>query len=206
MLDRAWDRLFPNRPDFLALLKDQVDGALEAVGVLLQWMDDPREEHLRRIEEIEKRADEIRIDLSNQLAEAIETPLDREDTNTVSNRLDDVTDATKFCALQLHALSLQPEDAMKRMVENLRSGLHHLRESLENLPAHLDKAQQANRRAMHAQRDNQHVYVETLSSILDDPLPRNMLGRHETYKQLLRIGEQIQLTSKLLEHAIHKLQ
>jgi uncharacterized protein Yka (UPF0111/DUF47 family) len=200
-----WESLVGRGPDLLGLLQEQADVAIEAAAKLAGWLEREETRAVDDIERTEAAADKIRIELNHQLAEAIETPLDPEDTGSLSNRLDDITDAVKFTALLLDALAMPSEEPMRRMVANVVKGLKAMRETLGHLPAEMDEAQRANRGSMGAHRDNQHLYIETLPSILREEDAGTMLGRCEIYRQLLRISAHLQLAAKQLDHALQKL-
>ena len=93
----------------------------EGMLALYEFMETPLEEKGRRVEEIEKEADELRRILIEGLNLTFVTPMDREDLFALSRTIDDVCDYAKSTVEEMLLFEVKPNEHLKKMAEILSS-------------------------------------------------------------------------------------
>ena len=114
--------------NFLVLLAQQADKTREGLEMLEQYFKSHDSADARRVEQIEKEADELRRILIDDLNRAFVPPIDREDLFTLSRAIDDVLDYAYTTVDEIQLFELQPTELMAKMVAILREAadeLHH---------------------------------------------------------------------------------
>lgn len=201
-----WRRLFRPPVDLLALLRAQADHALRALDAVLAWCDQPGDAAVREVFRIENEADVTRGTLVLELSEAFESPLDREDVNDVSRRLDDVVDGMRNMVREASALKVVPDDTLRHMARHIRDGLVQLKASLEALPADPSAALTLADASRHCQRPNDRIYAEALSALIDTQDFRTVLRQREAWLLMLGLSRLVELCGEGLMHAVNKLE
>src|SRR6266478_1957923 len=87
--------LFEPSVDFYAMLNHQSAKTLEGMEALAAWFKDGAGDRGQRVRELEKQADDIKLDLEKRLVESFVTPFDREDIYDLSARMDEIINAAK---------------------------------------------------------------------------------------------------------------
>lgn len=200
-----WRRIFPPRTDFRALLLEQAGFTQEAVAALHAWTNSQAEGDLDAVVRIELESDEARQRLAHALAQAYETPLDREDINDLSRRLDDIVDAVRSVERKIRILRATPDDFLRRMLANIGGGLDHLRAAIEALPRNLPAAWKMADQARHSQRLTEELDAEGLSRLLDLDDHKAIFRQREVYHDILTVGKRLEATGEDMLHAINKL-
>ena len=113
---------FPERRDFYKMLSAQAAKVEEGMLALHEFMDSADPGEGRRVEEIEKEADELRRQLIDGLNRTFITPMDREDIFALSRTIDDVCDYAKSTVEEMLLFQVGPNQHLKKMAEILSSG------------------------------------------------------------------------------------
>jgi len=200
-----WQKLFPPGPNFLGLLGDQLTHARRALDAFLQWCDAPNEANMEAIFQIENEADNVRRDLVAALASAFDTPLDREDVDDLSQRLDDITDAVRNTVREATALRVTADDPIRQIIIHLQEGLTELQHALGSLPKDRHAALEHSARARHAHRLNERIYTPALVELLESEDFRFILRQREAYRMMVHLSELVELCGEEFEHAVNKL-
>jgi len=95
--------LFSKDTTFFEILEGQASMAHQTALALQQMVRDfpNREEHARRIDEMESQADTLAHQLANKVDSTFVTPLDKEDLHEFAHQLDDITDFIDSCAARI---------------------------------------------------------------------------------------------------------
>ena len=112
--------------NFLQLLAQQADKTREGLEALEGFVKTMDETHSRRVEQIEKEADELRRILIDELNRSFVTPIDREDLFTLSRTIDDVLDYAYSTVDEMMMFAVQPTELMLKMVSILREAAEEL--------------------------------------------------------------------------------
>lgn len=200
-----WQRLFPPAPNFLQILGFQLNYARKAADALLEWCDDPKKSALETVFALEAEADNVRRDLVNALSSAFDTPLDREDIDDLSQRFDDLVDHVRNTVREATALNAQPEAPIREMIVNVQQGLIEMQHAVGALPKDRHGAMEHSAKARHAQRLNERCYTTALAALLETDDFRHIIRQRELYRLFIRLGEILELSGEVLEHAVNKL-
>src|ERR1043165_1173016 len=101
---------------FLQLLAQQTEKTREGLEMLENYFKTHDPAHARRVEQIEKEADELRRILIDDLNRAFVTPIDREDLFALSRTIDDVLDYAYTTVDEIQLFQLEPTELMRKMV------------------------------------------------------------------------------------------
>lgn len=117
---RLIDWLLPREDRFFFLLEKQAEVAQTAIPILGQFVEEGADyEDIReRVTSIEKEGDRIVDEMLKALQNTFVTPIDREDLQEVSKRLDDILDYVNLAARSLVIFALTSPSPP--MVEQLR--------------------------------------------------------------------------------------
>lgn len=201
----VWERLFPPGPNFLRMLGYQLNHARKALDAFLQWCDHPDDSSVEAVFNIEREADDLRSALVLALTSAFETPLDREDINDLSQRLDDIVDQIRNTVREATALDVRPDEPIKQMIKNTQEGLVDLQHAIGELPRNRHGALDFAAKARHSHRLVERVYTRALADLLKSDDFRVIFRQREVYRQMIRLGEIVEVCGEELEHAINKL-
>jgi len=203
-------RLFRPRPDrFIQLLIQQADYTVQGVEALLEYVNNPSEEHALAVKKMEKEADEIRRILIEELNRTFVTPLDREDIHALSRAIDDVLDYAYTTVDEMVILDVKPNAYVQRMVSLLRDAAYEIHLGVLRLSDHPGVAEDHAVRAKALENRIETVYREALAELFH--MPRDvdhvveMLKLRETYRHLSNAADRGDEAANVLTDIVVKL-
>lgn len=119
MKNSLFERFKPKENKFYILLTEMADVVVTAADLIVQAVQQTsHQDHViyyNLVKEQELKGDAIQEKIFNELNDTFITPFDREDINTLSSRLDDITDLINSCAkrIMLYNPKSIPESALK---------------------------------------------------------------------------------------------
>ena len=128
---RFIELLLPRENQFYEFLERQAGVAKDAVGVLQRFVDgDTDYQGIRSgVTAFEKEGDALVEAMLGSLAKTFVTPIDREDIQALSKRLDDVTDYVNTTARSIGIFAVeQPTPAMRQLFDTLLQACDQLNE------------------------------------------------------------------------------
>jgi len=201
-----WSSLWGKpHPKFSEMLDQQLSLAAQGLRQLEAWCRNPSQELVDDIFRLETEGDKARAVLAVALAEAFETPLDREDLNALSCKIDDLLDETRSMVRIGWALKVQPEPNICEMVANLHDGVVQLRAAVAHLPGQPVEANQMARKARRPLRLNERLYSSGVSTLYDGDDMKNIFRQMELYHAVIRLSEDEESLADQLDRAIYKL-
>lgn len=96
--------LFPKEKDFLGMLIKQAEKVQQGTEYLVEFINNPNEENMKKVLQTEEEADELRRLLIDDLNRAFITPFDREDIFALSRAIDDIVDYAKSTVEEMTCL------------------------------------------------------------------------------------------------------
>lgn len=202
--------LFRNRSaHFLQLLAEQADKTREGLDTLERYFKTQEPPDARRVEQIEKEADELRRILIDDLNRAFVTPIDREDLFALSRAIDDVLDYAHTTVDEVEMFQLQPTELMQKMVtilreaaEELHLGVLQLRERPQLALQHATRAKQLENRA-------EGLYREALTELFQEPKTLEdvmlMLKKREIYRHLSNAADRGDEAGNIISDIVVKM-
>lgn len=119
MKNNLFDRFKPKENKFYFLLKEMTDVINNAANLIVDCVQQTNHEDYvtfyKKVKNEELKGDVIQDKIFNELNDTFITPFDREDINSLSSKLDDVTDLINSCAkrIMLYNPKSIPESAIK---------------------------------------------------------------------------------------------
>lgn len=113
-LDRIIQALLPHDEQFFVLfdkLSKTIVEAAETLRTLPSQARNEREATVKKIEELEQRADSITHEIYTELNKTFVTPFDREDVHLLASTLDDVLDYIDGSAKRFHMYKIKKNSA-----------------------------------------------------------------------------------------------
>lgn len=199
----------PRPSNFLQLLGQQADKTREGLEALENFVKTMDESHSRRVEQIEKEADELRRILIDELNRSFVTPIDREDLFTLSRTIDDVLDYGYSTVDEMMMFGVQPTELMQKMVtilreaaEELHLGVLQLRERPQVALAHATRAKKLENRA-------EALYREAINQLFQEPKTVEdvmwMLKKREIYRHLSNAADRGDEAANIISDIVVKM-
>lgn len=195
--------------NFLQLLAQQADKTREGLEALEGFVKTMDETHSRRVEQIEKEADELRRILIDELNRSFVTPIDREDLFTLSRTIDDVLDYAYSTVDEMMMFAVQPTELMLKMVsilreaaEELHLGVLQLRERPQVALDHATRAKKLENRA-------EALYREAINELFQQPKTVEdvmwMLKKREIYRHLSNAADRGDEAANIISDIVVKM-
>jgi predicted phosphate transport protein (TIGR00153 family) len=195
--------------NFLQLLAQQADKTREGLEALEGFVKTMDESHSRRVEQIEKEADELRRILIDELNRSFVTPIDREDLFTLSRTIDDVLDYGYSTVDEMMMFGVQPTELMQKMVtilreaaEELHLGVLQLRDRPQVALAHATRAKALENRA-------ESLYREAINELFQQPKTVEdvmwMLKKREIYRHLSNAADRGDEAANIISDIVVKM-
>jgi len=203
----AWfNRMFEPSVDFYDMLNRQAAKTLEGMEALDQWINDGAQKRGQVVRDLERDADELKLELERKLVESFITPIDREDLYDLSARLDEVINAAKSTVREIEALEVSANDRyLQEMSQILIEGTRCLMLSFAALKCDPAEASQQAFLARKSENRFTKVYRQAMRNLfkLDDC--KQILRVKEVYRSLLQAAERIDVVGEKLLHVIVKM-
>jgi predicted phosphate transport protein (TIGR00153 family) len=137
MFDAMLSRLLPRNEAFFDSFNQLSDHLATSARMLHALFEDPGDvnEHVRKIKEVEHKADLLTANVNQRIDKSFITPIDREDIHTLASRLDDVidlVDGTSRRFQMLHITSALPpakqlSDVLMRAADEIERAVKDIR-------------------------------------------------------------------------------
>lgn len=201
---RRW--LLPRRLDLLGMLSRQAQVTEEGMAALLAWTEG-QSGSAERLRECEHLADERKRALRQALTEAFTTPLEPEDIFELSEGLDGVLNRAKDAVREAEVMGADPDEAMRHMAQQLLAGVKSLSLAFGELSPRggREAATAAADEAVKSQRRLEHIYRAAMSSLLEDPDLREVTGKRELYRRLVRCSDHLAEVAERVWYAVLKV-
>jgi uncharacterized protein len=164
--------LLPKEAHFFDYLERQAVIAHQAVNVFARFKEGVSLVEIRNdVQDLEHQGDEIVHQMLDALARTFVTPIDREDLQMLSKRLDDITDLLNKAARVCVLFGVEkPTKPMQGMIEKLQVTTAVLKDAVPHLRSHQYQALiDASRKINELERDGDTVFRDALSDLFHDP-------------------------------------
>lgn len=198
--------IFELKTDFFALLNKQAEKTLAGVQALSHWLDAGINTRCLIIKDLEKEADELKMQLGQKLFESYITPFDREDIYDLSIRLDEVINAAKAIVREMEAFEVEPNNpTLQEMGHILVDGTQHLTNAFAHLGNNLPNAVNEAQLARKAQNRLTKMYRAAIRELLATDDLKTILRVKEVYKSMLMAADYIDFVGEKLLHTVIKM-
>ncbi len=138
MNNSFFSKLAPYEPKFYPLLKELAEVISEVADLIIECVSNYSYEvavdYFKKIKELERKGDRISDKIFEELNSTFITPFDREDINSLANKLDDVTDFINSCAKRI--VLYHPKripDSAKQLGILLKEAASHINKAVSEL-------------------------------------------------------------------------
>jgi predicted phosphate transport protein (TIGR00153 family) len=198
--------IFEPTVDFFELLNVQADKTLEGVQALAKWLKEDGTDRCQIVRDLEKEADEMKLDLEKKLVRSFVTPFDREDIYELSTTMDEVINAAKNVCREMEAFQVAPQGTrLQEMAEMLVEGTTCLNTSIHALRTDLRLAADQALQTRKTDTRTAKVYRAAIQELLETDDFKRIFKVKEVYKVLMEGAERIDRVGETLLHAIVKM-
>lgn len=202
---RLFERVFPQMPDFFALLTEQCRQVTHSTGLLVEFMEtgDPATGQLIRQDEHE--ADRVKVRNLHTLNEAFSTPIDREDLYRAIIDLDEVVNYCKTTVSEMEVLALSPDKHCLEMAMHIKLGTDALALGFSRLAKEPGAAAADADAARKAERRVEKAYRRAIAELFvgDDYI--HMFKRREIYRHLSNAADRMANCANTLHDIVVKM-
>jgi len=203
----SWfNRIFEPSIDFYALLNSHAQKVLAGMEALEAWIKDGAKGRCQIVRDLEREADELKLEIERTLSDAFVTPFDREDIYDLSMQLDEIINAAKAAVREIEALELKFEGPMvDEMVCTLVEGTRCLKLSFSHLGS--DSVEAANQATLARKSENRfsRTYRTAVRELFTHDDFKIVMKTHEVYRTLVHASERIDDVGEKLLHVIVKM-
>lgn len=118
-----WDRLFPPKYNFHAMIADQARVTAAGIAAFRSWLQHPGPENAYTLRSLTREADTIRLGMESDLLDAFVTPFDRQDIYSLSVEMDRIIESAHSITELMIAYEITSDDAVCSMILNLEEGM-----------------------------------------------------------------------------------
>lgn len=120
-----WERLFPQKYNFYAMITEQSAKTAEGITLFGNWLKEPGAENAAKLRLAAMEADNIRFSMEARLIEAFVTPFDRQDIYTLSVEMDRIIETALSLMELMIAYEAEADDTIFAMALNLDKGAQY---------------------------------------------------------------------------------
>jgi len=195
--------------DFLKAIGEQALKTREGLEALEAYLKDGDEAQAKRVQAIEKEADELRRILIDDLNHTFVTPIDREDLFALSRTIDDVLDYGFTTLDEMVTLGVQPNTYLQHMVSILREAADELYLGVIQLKAHPQVALDHANRAKALENRAESVYRAAIGDLFKEPKTMEdivaILKMRELYRHLSNAADRGDEAANILSDIVVKM-
>ena len=166
---------------------------LYGTDALLQYLEEPSRKNAARVRVYEKKADEIRRALIQELGNTFITPIDREDLFALSRSIDDILDYAYATIYEIDTLNVQPTAHLGEMAILLHTGATEIYHAVTRLEQQPHVADQHAVRAKALENRMEALYTRAIAELFQCPDDLadvvKMMKLREIYRHLLHAGQ-----------------
>lgn len=195
--------------DFLKAIGEQALKTREGLEALEAYLKDGDDAQAKRVQAIEKEADELRRLLIDDLNHTFVTPIDREDLFALSRTIDDVLDYGYSTLDEMVTLGVKPNTYLQRLVSILREAADELYLGVIQLKAHPQVALDHANRAKALENRAESVYRAAIGDLFKEPKTMedimDILKMRELYRHLSNAADRGDEAANILSDIVVKM-
>lgn len=199
------DFFLSKRKDFLKMLAIQADKTLAGMKALQEFMNEVSPFKEGRVKEIEREADDLRLNLINELNAAFVTPIDREDIFALSRAIDDIIDYGQRTVEEMLIYQVKPTPEMERMVEVLLEATGNICQAVLNLRAGPQIVLGYVIKVKKAENHIEHLYHEALVNLFKNKNTIYILKMRELYRHLSNSADRCDEAANIISDIVIKI-
>ena len=195
--------------DFLKSLGAQALKTREGLEALEAYMKDGNEAEAKRLQAIEKEADELRRILIDDLNHTFVTPIDREDLFALSRTIDDVIDYGYTTLDEMVTLGVKPNTYLQQLASVLREAADELYLGVLQLKSRPQVALDHATRAKKLENRAEAIYRAAVADLFKEPKTVEdivaILKMREIYRHLSNAADRGDEAANILGDIVVKM-
>jgi predicted phosphate transport protein (TIGR00153 family) len=203
--------IFKPKPNkFIQLLLEQTKLTVKGLELLNLYLEQPDPNVARKLSDTEKKADEVRRILIEELMHTFVTPFDREDIFSLSREIDDILDYANTTVDEMEILDVATTEFMQRMARLLYDAAQEIQLAVQRFQDnHLNVANDHVQRAKALENRVETVYREALADLFKGPVDidhiMEMLKEREIYRHLSNAADREDTAANVIADVIMKV-
>ncbi len=203
--------IFKPKPNkFIQLLLEQTNLTVKGLELLNEYLEKRDSNVSKKLSNTEKKADEVRRVLIEELMRTFVTPFDREDIFTLSREIDDILDYANTTADEMEILGVKPTQYMQRMASLLYEAAVEIQLAVQRFQdRHYTVANEHTQRAKALENRVETVYREALADLFSGPKDidhvMGMLKAREIYRHLSNAADRGDMAANVVADVIMKI-
>lgn len=198
--------IFEPTVDFFELLNKQADKTHEGMQALAKWLKEDGDERGQSVRDLEREADDLKMDLERKLVSSFVTPFDREDIFELSWTMDEVINSAKGVVREMEAMSVSAQGTrLVEMAEMLVEGTQLMKNSVHALKKDL---REAGMQALQVRKTDSRfgkIYRPAVNELLEHHDFKTVFRVKEVYRVMLEAADRIDRVGETLLHTILKM-
>jgi uncharacterized protein Yka (UPF0111/DUF47 family) len=188
------------------MLDSQADTTLRGMVALDQWIAGGCNGRCQQVRDLEKEADEIKLELEREIVESFITPIDREDLYDLSAKLDEVINAGKTIAREVEAMEVHSQNSfLVEMAATLVEGTRCVVQSFNHLDTNLVEAANQAFLARKSETRFSKIYRQAMQHLFTSDDFKIVLKTQEIYSCMSLGARRIDEIGEKLSHVIVKI-
>ncbi|WP_411681384.1 DUF47 domain-containing protein [Clostridium thailandense] len=184
------DKLFPPNYDFYEILIKQAELTNKGINALLKWLSDTtNQDKYYNVLKLADDADTLRIDMEKKLIQSFITPFDRQDIYTISKSIDKIFDYSKSTIESMLDYTIECDDIILSMVEELSKGTVELTHALSILKENPLKSEEFVRPMREKENSIEKLYRKGMCILFNNSDTMEALKRREVYHHIKDAGK-----------------
>lgn len=180
-----FNKVFPQKWDFVGMLRTQAELTSQGVETLLDWLLEPSNLKYDLLLQLAAQADSVRMEMEEKLYEAFITPFDRQELYHISVQMDRIVECSKSTLLSIVEYKVEPRRYSILMARALSEGTNIFAKAMisiiDNKPIECKTRIHEIRKA---QMEVEEYYRKGMSELFKTADVMETMKHHEIYSQL----------------------
>ena len=184
-------RLFRKDFNFFEALSNHAAKVAEGVNALAGWAQTNDPSLAARVRQIEHEADDIQMQIENELGDVFATPIDREDIHQICTAMDHIINYAKNTVREIEIFNITCDEDMIKIIRIIQEGAIALKNCVRLLKSPSPEFFEHIELAIKSERIAEKFYREGLNNLfaLDDF--KEIFKRREVYRHLSNTADRI---------------
>jgi len=186
------------------MLADQAYTTLEGIEALRVFVENPNIDNAKRVIDIERKADELRRILVEELHKTFVTPMDREDIYALSRAIDDIVDYANTTVDEMQIYEVAADEHLREMVDILRKAAREISDAVKMLETYQNIAMEHSVKAKSYENAMEKAYHSALADLFKKTDTVYMLKMREIYRHLSNAADRSDEAANIICNIVMK--
>jgi uncharacterized protein len=199
------DLFMPAREDrFSLLLQQHADILIRVAKELNKYMREGTVSLSDEIDQLEKQADGLLVQLTDALRDTFVTPIDRQDIYNLGEGIDDMIDYLNNAAREIKLFEVSPTKQMCDIAAILQRAAESIDAAVCMLQKNPPEAWERARDAQHAENEVEDIYRAALAELFNGSNVPLIFKLREVYRHLSNSADQAEAVGRLIGKIVVK--